>query len=154
MNKYYEEVELPQVPEWFNIRSEQEFIDKGFTPCHPYPEYQLYRQYKLDRMNELEEILQPHFQFDLRGRIFYQIVRDKIAIHKDTGRVEIFNYIFDAGGDNVYTHFLDEDKETEVFKVSIPERTWHKMDVSYYHTVTGITSERIALSVYESVKTC
>lgn len=147
MITYYQELHWSGIPENFYITDESYMITH-FVNSHPYPDYPYYRQYKC-KDNTLKEKLQPLFDFDITDRIFYQIVKKGISIHKDVGRKIIYNYLLDTGGPDVYTNFYNEDKETELFSVKIPVRTWHKMDVSYYHNVIGIESPRIAISIYE-----
>lgn len=147
MLTYYEELSWPKVPQEFCITDET-FMIEQFQPAHPYPDYPYYRQFKCYN-NTLYEKLQPLFDFNIRDRIFYQIVKHGISTHKDTGRKIIYNYLLDTGGDNVYTNFYDENKTTEVFSVKIPSQTWHRLDVSYYHNVINIQKPRIAISIYE-----
>jgi hypothetical protein len=147
MIKYYEELDWPEVPSEFCITDENYMIS-NFAHCHPVQEYLFYRQYN-NYNSTLHEILQPLFQFDIKGRIFYQIVKKGISIHKDIGRKIIYNYILDQGGDNVYTKFYNEDKVTEEFSICIPANRWHTLDTSYYHNVIGIERPRIAISIYE-----
>jgi hypothetical protein len=147
MIQYYEEINWPNVPLEFCITDEN-YMVKYFENSHPYPDYPYYRQYKC-KDNILKEKLQPLFNFDITGRIFYQIIKKGISTHKDVGRKIIYNYLLDTGGADVYTNFYDEDKVTELFSVRIPVHTWHKMDVSYYHNVIGIEVPRVAISIYE-----
>jgi hypothetical protein len=138
----------PQLPVEYHI-TEEAVMDKTLLPAHPFPHYQYYRQYNYN-YSILEDHLQPLFNFDITNRVFIQIIKKGISIHKDTGRKIIYNYLIDTGGANVYTHFFDEDKKTELYSVNIPVNAWHKMDVSYYHNVTGITHNRIAITIYNT----
>lgn len=151
MNKFYKTINWPDIPSEYHITDEATMIE-SLHPAHPYPDYPYYRQYKY-KSSELEKQLQPLFNFDITGRVFVQIVRSGIDIHKDTGRTIIYNYILETGGDNVYTRFFDEDQETELYKINIPKHTWHQLDVTYFHDVVGIEKDRVAISVYESFRT-
>lgn len=148
MNIYYEELNWPKVPNEYCITDEKYMIDT-LIHSHPYPDYPFYRQYRCNT-NALAKNLQPFFDFDITGRVFYQIIKKGISTHKDVGRKLIYNYILDQGGDNVQTNFYEEDKTTESFSIKIPLHTWHKMDVSFYHNVVGIENPRIAISVYQN----
>jgi len=149
MNTLYEELDWPQVPAEFCITNE-EFMIKNFIHSHPVDHYLYYRQYKYNS-NTLVKILQPLFNFDIRGRIFYQIIKKGISTHKDIGRKIIYNYILDTGGEEVFTRFYEEDKVTESLSVKIPLHKWHKLDTTHYHNVTGIERPRVAISVYEKL---
>jgi hypothetical protein len=147
MKQFYEEFDWHNIPIDFCITDENYMIN-NFQHSHPYLDYPFYRQYK-NHDNILRKKLQPLFNFDIHGRIFYQIVKKGISVHKDTGRKIIYNYLLDQGGDNVYTKFYSEDKSTEIFSVKIPLKKWHKIDTSFYHNVIGIERPRISICVYE-----
>lgn len=147
MNNFYQELAWPIIPNEYNI-AEERILENICTPAHPVPDYLYYRQYKLND-NTFEQMMQPLFDFDIHSRVFYQIVKKGISTHKDVGRKIIYNYLIDAGGDDVYTNFYADDKTTDLFSVKIPTHTWHKMDVSFYHNVIGIERPRIAISIYE-----
>lgn len=147
MNIFYEALDWPKIPNEYCIIDEQYMID-NFIHSHPYPDYPYYRQYNCND-NTLKRKLQPLFNFDITGRIFYQIIKKGIDTHKDVGRKIIYNYILNQGGNDVYTKFFNEDKVTEKFSIKIPKHTWHKMDVSFFHNVTGIETPRVAISVYK-----
>lgn len=117
----------------------------------PYPEYENFRQYKITDQSLLN-YLQQFFKFNVNDRSFYQIIKDGIVTHIDIDRKIIFNYLIDAGGNDVHTIWYKDDKKTENFKIKIPIKIWHCMDVSTYHTVKGITGTRIAISVFERTK--
>ena len=144
-------LDWPKLSEAYHLTDEQ-VIDKTLPHAHPVLHYEYYRQYMYNN-NTLVQELQPLFNFDITNRIFIQIVKKGISIHKDVGRSKIYNYLLDTGGDNVYTRFYDEDKETELFKINIPLHTWHQLDVTGYHNVTGIEKDRISITIYESFST-
>ena len=149
MNIVYKKLDWDKLPEKYSITDEQYMIE-NLRHVHPVPEYIYYRSYMYN-CNTLCRLLQPLFNFDITNRIFIQIVKKGISIHKDVGRSKIYNYLLDTGGDNVYTRFYDEDKETELFKINIPLHTWHQLDVTGYHNVTGIEKDRISITIYESL---
>ncbi len=147
MNLFYEELNWPKVPKEFCVIDENYMIE-NFQHSHPFLEYPFYRQYKC-KNNTLTEKLQPLFNFDIKERVFYQIIKKGISTHKDVGRKIIYNYILDTGGSDVHTNFYAEDKITELFSIKIPSHTWHKMDVSFFHNVVGIEKPRVAISIYQ-----
>ena len=149
MSMFYKKLDWNKLPEKYSITDEQYMIE-NFSHAHPVSEYEYYRQYKYD-CKSLCELLQPLFNFDLTDRVFIQIIKNGIGIHKDIGRSKVYNYLLDTGGDNVYTRFYDEDKKTELFKINIPLHTWHQLDVTGYHNVTGIQQDRISITIYESL---
>ena len=72
---------------------------------------------------------------------------DTIVTHRDyqTERYKV-NYIFDTGGENVLTHFYDDDYVLlESHKVE-PYR-WHQFNGQINHNVTGIIRPRIAITL-------
>lgn len=151
MDRFCKMLDWPKLSEAYHLTDEQ-VMDKTLPHAHPVPHYEYYRQYMYNN-NILVQELQPLFDFDIKDRVFIQIIKKGISTHKDVGRKIIYNYLLDTGGDNVYTHFYDEDKTTELYKVNLPVHTWHQMDVTHYHNVTGIEHDRIAISVYESFST-
>lgn len=142
---YAELLDWPRIPE--------ELIEYDLSKirllkdCSPYPTYDLFRQYKIVDKN-LIEYLQQFFDFDVSKHSYYQVIKDGIATHIDKDRTIAYNYLINSGGNNVYTVWCENDKVTETFKISIPIKTWHKLDVSTYHTVKGIDDTRIAISVF------
>ena len=74
-------------------------------------------------------------------------ITDELIIHKDF-QTDTFklNYIFDTGGENVLTHFYDDDYVLlESHKVE-PYR-WHQFNGQINHNVTGVIRPRIAITL-------
>ena len=76
----------------------------------------------------------------------YQIVKPNIPIHKDVGRKVAFNYLIELGGSDAKTCFFDDSKKL-LYAEKIPLKTWHQMRTDVYHTVIGIKTTRLAISV-------
>lgn len=76
----------------------------------------------------------------------YQIVREGVHIHKDVGRDVAFNYILQSGGDAVSTNIYNEDKNL-IYSEVIQSKRWHRLRTDMYHDVTGMVTDRIAISV-------
>jgi hypothetical protein len=150
-NKFAQILDWKKIPEQLLFFTE-DVIQQELEDCSPYAWYQQFRQYKVS-CKKLTDYLQPQFNFDITNRVFYQIVRPGIATHIDTDRVIIYNYLLNTGGPEVYTVWYDTDKTTEKYRIKIPSFTWHSLDVSTNHTVLGIETVRIAISVFENVKT-
>lgn len=95
--------------------------------------------------DDLREWLQK--EFPDRTKFRYQTLTKTVPVHKDIGRTECINYIIDNGGQNVQTIWYEEDYVTPTHNVILPERTWHLLQVDYYHTVTNIQGRRFAITV-------
>lgn len=95
---------------------------------------------------ELKQFLQPYFDFELQPTFIYHRVGKDIPIHIDNYRKECYNYIIDCGGDDVYTNFYDDDKNL-VYSEKLPSFTWHKLNVSANHNVTGIEDGRTRFAI-------
>jgi hypothetical protein len=90
-------------------------------------------------------------QFDFPVRCQYQMIHYSLPIHKDQGRTVAYNYLLTTGGDNIRTSIYDDDDDAFNVLQSeiIPIHRWHKLDVSRYHGVHGLTKNsppRIAIS--------
>ena len=59
-----------------------------------------------------------------------------------------YNYLLQLGGDNVETVWWKNDKE--IYRTCIPEKKWHKLDISIEHSIENIETERIAITVFKS----
>jgi hypothetical protein len=114
--------------------------------CSPFPDYENFRQYKIEN-KDLLDLIQKNFSFDVYNNTYYQVIKNDLPIHVDI-RKSAFNYIINAGGNEVYTVFYD-DNENELFKINLPKYKWHCLDVSKPHNVRGITGTRIAVTVFE-----
>lgn len=77
----------------------------------------------------------------------YQTLRKDIPVHIDIGRKFAINYIVSTGGTDVNTVWYKKDGSTEVFRVKLPSNTWHKLEVDKHHNVTGITDDRVAVTI-------
>lgn len=75
------------------------------------------------------------------------VITDTLLIHKDFQEDRFkLNYIFDTGGENVLTHFYD-DEHNLLESHKIKPCRWHQFDGQVYHNVTGTTSARIAITL-------
>lgn len=117
----------------------------------PFKEYEKFKQFLITDQALLDYI-QQFFNFDVKNNSYYQIIKEGVATHIDVDRSIIYNYLIDTGGNDVYTVWYQEDKITENYRIKIPVNVWHKLDVTTYHSVLGITGNRIAITVFEKNK--
>ena len=95
---------------------------------------------------------QPHFDFDLtehKRSFTYQSVKPGgLTKHTDYHRRFVYNYILDAGGDEVDTVFFDDVTEdaNEMFRVRIPTYKWNRLHVKTPHEVVGQTRRRLGIT--------
>lgn len=83
--------------------------------------FKFFSQYQIVDQNLLSHI-QQNFNFDISQSTYYQVILDGIPIHIDVGRKFAYNYLIDSGSSNVFTTWYKDDKETEVYKIKIPEK--------------------------------
>ena len=118
-------------------------------------------RYSFDNLNEIENlknedkekknIYNNHFLKSLFPKCTsfrYQLLRDGIPKHVDVDRVMCYNYILQSGGVNVETVWWDNDKE--IYRTRIPEKKWHKINVTTEHSIENIETERVAISVFKN----
>jgi hypothetical protein len=115
----------------------------------PFKDLEWFQQYKISN-HHLLNFIQPFFNFNVFGKSYYQIIKNGIKRHVDVGRSTAYNFLINTGGDDVYTVWYDYNRVEEIYKIKIPIKTWHKLDVSICHSVEGITDTRIAISVFET----
>jgi|ETNvirenome_6_85_1030632.scaffolds.fasta_scaffold00054_68 hypothetical protein len=96
--------------------------------------------------DELTDFLKPLFPECTCFR--YQVLQPNIPRHIDYNRSSCYNYLLQLGGDNVETVWWKNDKE--IYRTCIPEKKWHKLDISIEHSIENIETERIAITVFKS----
>lgn len=134
-------------PDHLLLKTEEEIRSSNLVNESPYQSISMYRI--VDQ--ELFNLLQPFFNFKVSENCcFYQIISEGFPVHIDQRRDIVYNYILNPGGPDVYTVWYDKDKTTEIYKIKIPSKTWHRLDVSTNHTIVGPqNTKRIALSVFQ-----
>ena len=95
--------------------------------------------------NELTDFLKSLFPECTRFR--YQTLKDGVPRHIDVGRSVCYNYILQAGGSNVETVWWNDNKE--IYRTCIPEKKWHKLDVSIEHSIENIETERVSITTFK-----
>lgn len=137
---------LPQIPQdILNLLTEESIrqIPNRFNgqpiTDNPTPKYSLHTV-----TQDLEKFLKPYFPQDVN--IAFQLITEDLPIHKDYGRSSCYNYIVELGGYVTTVWYNDHLKEID--SAIFPEKVWHKIDVSTFHNVKGVTSTRIAISVW------
>jgi hypothetical protein len=144
MNGYLVYLDLPPVPEEL-IESVDTIINSLPKPTNTLvPSNFTYFETR-HVSNTLLEWSHQTFKDKVQG-IKYQIIKPNIPIHKDIGRTVAFNYVIQTGGENSATCFFDDNKKL-LFKEIVPANHWHRIRTDMYHTVAGINSLRIAISV-------
>jgi hypothetical protein len=141
-NNYIEYLNLPPVPEEL-LYPIQDIINNPPKPGSKIPASYHYFQTRLVSQ-QLFDWVREQFKSDCYTQ--YQIVREGIAIHTDAGRDVAFNYILQTGGGNASTNIYDKDKNLIYSQIIQPKR-WHRLKTDEYHNVTGITTDRVAISV-------
>lgn len=137
---------IPQIPkEILNQLTEESIrqIPNRFNgqpiTDNPKPKYSLHTV-----TQDLETFLKPHFPEEIN--IAFQLITEDLPIHKDYGRSSCYNYIVELGG-SVTTVWYNDNLE-EIGSTIFPAKVWHKIDVGTFHTVKGVTSTRLAISVW------
>jgi|TARA_B110000503_G_C7163182_1_gene420618 hypothetical protein len=95
--------------------------------------------------DELTSYLKTIFPYMSKFR--YQTLRNDIPVHVDIGRRFAVNYIITPGGKKVNTVWYKEDCTTEVFRVKLQSNTWYRLEVDKHHTVSGLTDDRLAITI-------
>lgn len=80
------------------------------------------------------------------NQVIYQVLRAGIPKHTDARRYGIINYVINAGGDNVVTKWYDSDNNVIETRV-VEEKKWYKMKTDIDHTIEGMTSDRLMLTI-------
>ena len=142
IENYLVYLDLPPVPEEL-IYPIQDIINAPPIPGIMIPESFYYFQVRAVS-DKLTEWAQDVFKTNCYP--LYQIVREGLIIHKDITRNVAFNYILQPGGDKVSTNLYDEDQKLICSEIIQPKR-WHRLKTDVYHNVTGMTTERVALSI-------
>lgn len=79
-----------------------------------------------------------------------QTILNNQRVHIDYNRTVVYNYIIEPGGENVTTSFyVDLKKSKKIEGLCIEPLRWHRLKVFLPHGVEGITSKRIAITVWE-----
>ena len=78
-----------------------------------------------------------------------QTISNSLAVHVDTNRTYVYNFLLDCGGDDVHTFWTKQvdDNSDVIHDVVIPKGIWHKLNTGNPHGVKNIQSNRIAISV-------
>ena len=147
---YIDYIDLPNIPEEL-LESYTDILNKPSLPINNYSGNPLPAIMKSiqrrEVSNNLIEWLQTILEFPVRAQ--YLILSTNAPIHKDPKRrPQAYNYIINAGGDNVVTTIYS-DNFVVLKSLVIPEKTWHYLDTGRFHSVRGISKDqyRIVLSI-------
>lgn len=119
-------------------------------PTDPVPSWEsgtVYTMYQAP--DELVSWVQTHFDFPVK--VTYQLITGQVPIHKDVGRTKCWNYIIDAGGDDVVTRWWNDDKTKVIRAFVFPTDCWYELNVGINHDVANVTGTRIAITVWVDV---
>jgi len=83
-----------------------------------------------------------------------QKLEKSVDVHIDMDRKLAYNFLIDAGGNDVHTKFFDslEDGATVLEDHVLKTGIWHSLTVDVPHSVENITGTRIAFSLAEQTK--
>jgi hypothetical protein len=141
MDKVFEYLDYPKIPDSL-LRLKLEEIEKQEN-IYPRKYYPYYKQYAVG--SDIFDFLRSIFDFDFEA--VYQVIRQGIHTHKDRNRNECYNYIMSTGGETAHLNILDDDKKTIIHTEYVQPERWHRLDVTKYHNVKGITNVRYSISV-------
>jgi hypothetical protein len=140
---YIEYLDLPSIPEHL-IESIQDIINK---PPKDFSNVSSeYAYFKTRYVNDdLKSWLQTIFDSEIYPQ--YQLVYNGLPIHIDKGnRIVAYNYLLDAGGDNVRTAVYDDKyKLLQIEKIEL--KRWHRINTSMLHGVHGIQSNKVRVAI-------
>jgi hypothetical protein len=139
--KYFEYVDLPQIPQELIEEVYNSISEKNFK--HSFNRYRTYHCEK-----KLKDYISNFF--DSQYTIGIQVIEKGIPIHIDFNRSEAFNYIIKTGGNDVSTCFYKDLISKEKIKdIVIEPFRWHTLNVSKPHNVVGLTDDRVAITVFK-----
>jgi hypothetical protein len=132
-------VDLPQIPRHL-ITPLDRLLDSGLVEVpliKPGGEIQDNSVYKvLLAPDPLVQWLKTIFDFEFTAEYLWLSSWSKK--HTDLGRTMAYNYLLDAGGENITTNFYAPNNEEEIVKsIVIPLRKWHVLNVSMPHVVVA-----------------
>ncbi len=110
--------------------------------------YAPYQLMSIDEGSELETWLLENLPIK-RGDVFHvHVMNNYVVRHKDWGRKYSLNYIFETGGNRVFTGFYDDDRNVLEKHILEPHR-WHTFNAEVFHDVGGFTlgKKRIAIVI-------
>lgn len=142
IDDYLVYLDLPAIPEEL-LYPIHDIITMPPKPNSKVPASYYYFQTRLVS-EQLSQWVTDIFKMDCYAQ--YQLIREGVHIHKDVGRNVAFNYILQTGGENVRTNIYDEDKNLICSDIIQPKR-WHRLKTDVFHDVTGMTTDRVAVSV-------
>jgi len=156
MYQYYQIENLPPLPE--ELVSDVYWSIDNYKNVFYDPNHSWYKVFLAN--DKLQKFTKSILNFQHTALV--QVIQKGLPIHIDFKRSYAFNYIIETGGESATTNFyknedfyFDQNNKLipkfEIFdiveKVCIPERTWHKINVTVPHNVTGIETQRIAITI-------
>lgn len=142
---YLEYLNLPKIPDdlinnVFNtIAAGRKYTSQGRTEAEIYEHFS-----SIEANKDLKQFTESIFNFPHLTHIFF--LTDDLPIHVDNldVRKEAYNYVIQSG--DGCTNIHDTDKNIiESYKIKL--HTWHRLDVSQYHSVSVPNPPRILITV-------
>lgn len=158
IQKTFEYIDGITIDDSLLLKSVTDIFDAGLKSTWKQEErksFNLDEQYDIktsvyDQFEVQEEVIQAitkQLSFDISPKqVVYQVLRAGIPKHTDAKRYGIINYIINAGGDNVVTKWYDSNDNVIETRV-VEEKKWYKMKTDIDHTIEGMTSDRLMLSI-------
>lgn len=76
-----------------------------------------------------------------------QFIDSDLPAHVDTHISAKFIYIYEPGGQNVYTNFWSSDKSKKLNEICLDALQWYILKVDIPHSVTGIESGMVRKAI-------
>tara|TARA_A100001035_G_C27701525_1_gene462697 strand:- start:473 stop:973 length:501 start_codon:yes stop_codon:yes gene_type:complete len=158
IQKTFEYIDGITVDDSLLLKSVTDILDAGLKSTWKQEErksFNLDEQYNIktsvydqfEVQSEVVSAITKQLSFNIHpDHIRYQVLRAGIPKHTDAKRYGIINYIINAGGDNVVTKWYDSDDNVIETRV-VEEKKWYKMKTDIDHTIEGMTSDRLMLSI-------
>ena len=137
-NNYISYLDLPKIPDSILNSLPRKLED--YVPKRNYFTFHWSESHNI----ELDKWCKENISKDLYYA--FMLTNGDLLLHKDVGTITKLNYIIDAGGDQVYTKFYNEDKKLVREYVIEPHR-WHLLKSDSYHSVNGIAKNQLRFSV-------
>ena len=100
---------------------------------------------------ELYDFIQQHFEYPVIVR--YQVIQENLKIHVDKDVEEKYNYIIEAGGNNVITLWHRSKFPKSIYaKLNAQPNTWYLLNVKFPHSVQNVEKPRISITVKRNDK--
>jgi hypothetical protein len=132
---------LPKIPDELLLHNEEDFTE--MENIFKNKGSRFYKQHLVTNP-ELKKFIEDIFGCPCFCT--YQVIKNGIPVHKDSGRTECINYLITTGGPDAALDFYNNRFKVE-HSEKLPAHVWHWLNVSGLHGVSGLTSTRISISI-------